>query len=156
MKKYIHTGCSKFDPNRWTPISNVDGFVKPRGGLWASATDAELGWQLWCEREHFHTEKLLCGFKFSLAENARILEITPENVWELPIDETNAFVRRLLRFERRSECGTVWGIDFEALSREYDVLECNLTKYPSLYWSLYGWDCDCILVMNPDVIILEE
>ena len=47
----------------------------------------------------------------------------------------------------------IMGIDFEALACEWDVMECSLTEYPELYWSLYGWDCDCILVMNPDVIV---
>ena len=79
-----------------------------------------------------------------------MLELTPDNVWDLPEDE-KAFFKRDKR--ERSVLSMVYGIDFEALAREYDVLECSLSKYPSLYWSLYGWDCDSILVMNPNVIV---
>ncbi len=43
-------------------------------------------------------------------------------------------------------------LDFEKLSKIYDVIEANISNSNELYFALYGWDCDSILVMNPDVI----
>lgn len=80
-----------------------------------------------------------------------MLELTPDNVWRLPEDKESFFKRS--RPEERTYMTMVESIDFEALKTKYDVLECSLTKYPELYWSLYGWDCDSILVMNPEVIV---
>jgi hypothetical protein len=56
-------------------------------------------------------------------------------------------------------------LDFEKLlERGIDAIELhlseedvsNLTVVEGLYWSLYGWDCDSILIMNPDVIVGVE
>lgn len=149
-KKYIHYGSPKFVAGLFHTITNCDGFNKPRGGLWASPVDAEYSWREWVEGNNFYPERLAKSFEFKLSDSARVLELTPENVWELPEDE-KAFMKRD-RHERNA-LSMVYGIDFEALAREYDVLECSLSRYPSLYWSLYGWDCDSILVMNPDVIV---
>jgi hypothetical protein len=124
---------------------------KPLGGLWASPVDAQFGWAAWCEAENFRLERLRESFTFELKPGARVLEITPENVWELPQSKNSLFPRR--EEERSFAYASVKDIDFVALAQQYDVLECSLSMYPSLYWSLYGWDCDCILVMNPEVIV---
>lgn len=149
-KKYIHYGSPKFVTGLFRAITNCDGFNKPRGGLWASPVDAERSWREWVEGNNFYPETLATSFEFELSAGARVLELTPENVWDLPEDE-KAFMKRDRR--DRNVFSMVYGIDFEALAREYDVLECSLSRYPSLYWSLYGWDCDSILIMNPDVIV---
>lgn len=50
-------------------------------------------------------------------------------------------------------------IDFEALMKDYDAIEVHLSeesscKYSdSLYWKMYTWDCDSILIMNPDIVV---
>ena len=43
-------------------------------------------------------------------------------------------------------------LDFEKLSKEYDAIEVNISECRDLYYSLYGWDCDSIVIMNPDII----
>ena len=48
--------------------------------------------------------------------------------------------------------------DFEKImAMGYDVIDYRLSDDISgigkLYWCLYGWDCDSILVLNPNVII---
>lgn len=32
------------------------------------------------------------------------------------------------------------------------ALELHFSECGELYWALYGWDCDCILIMNPDIM----
>ncbi|MFR3519297.1 MAG: hypothetical protein ACLTT4_12785 [Coprobacillus cateniformis] len=44
-------------------------------------------------------------------------------------------------------------LDFEELKRQYDAIEVNISNDYGLYWKLYGWDCDSILVMNSDVVV---
>lgn len=150
-KKYIHYGHEKFDRNLFVTVRNGTGLNKPVGGLWASPVDAERSWFNWCKNNEFVIGRLRTSFEFELSQKARVLTLTPDNVWDLPEDEKSFFIRRPP--EKRDWLSMVEGIDFEALTREYDVLECSLTENPSLYWSLYGWDCDCILVLNPEVIV---
>lgn len=46
---------------------------------------------------------------------------------------------------------TDWTIlDFEKIAEEYDAIEVNIDS--SLYYALYTWDCDSILIMNPNII----
>lgn len=150
-KKYIHYGHKCFDRGLFVTVRNGLGINKPLGGLWASPVDAERGWYKWSMNNDFHTDRLKKSFEFELSQDARVLELTPDNVWELPMLEDAH--KWSVRPSRVDPCGMVMGIDFEALAREYDVLSCSLSENPSLYWSLYGWDCDCILVLNPEVIV---
>lgn len=152
-KKYIHWGCSRFEPKAFVPVTNFEVMNKPIGGLWASPADAKYSWFKWSMNNDFYTDRLKTSFEFELSPDARILELTRDNVWELPMVK-DAGLWCIPR-DRDKYFGMVMGIDFEALAREWDVLECSLTEYPELYWSLYGWDCDCILVLNPEVIVWE-
>ena len=150
-KKYIHYGSPAFCKKAFVPITNFEFLNKPLGGLWASPVDAERGWYDWVKDNDFYPKRLELSFEFELSENARVLELTPDNVWELPIrKDTPKF---MLERDRKNPLSMIMGVDFEALAQEYDVLSCSLSENPSLYWSLYGWDCDCILVLNPDVIV---
>lgn len=151
-KKYIHYGHREFLDVLWNDVSGSEsGFGnKPHGGLWASPKDARFGWYDWCSRANFCTENLDVWFEFSLKRGTRILKLTPDNVWELPVTEE---YKRLFGTDERSNMFSgVQSIDFKKLSEDYDVLEYCVSKYPELYWRLYGWDCDCILVLNKDVI----
>jgi len=47
-------------------------------------------------------------------------------------------------------------VDFESMKKDYDAIKFNYDNNPSLYWDLYGWDCDCILVLNKNVIVILE
>ena len=155
--KYIHYGSSAFDPLKWEPIRNAPmerSFTKPAGGLWASPVGAERGWATWCEREDVNTEYLDESFEFKLSENARVLNITSaEMVKALPLvlddPEVNALLQRAPKLF--SEISFL-PIDFEQLSREYDVILFQASEFWNPNGVLPGWDCDCILVMNKDVI----
>ena len=47
--------------------------------------------------------------------------------------------------------------DFEKMLADgWDAIELHLSECGELYWALYGWDCDCILVLNPDIVEVEE
>lgn len=153
IRRFVHYGSPAFDSERWNEIENDGLWIKPQGGLWASPVGAERSWWKWCQAERFHVDHLEEGFYFTLKKDARILELTPDNIWELPIVPHKAeYLREWRTMERaRRSISVIMGVDFERLAQEYDVLECNMSKHPELYWHLYGWDCDCILVLNKNV-----
>lgn len=146
--EYIHYGSEHFDREKFIPISNNHCWTKPFGGLWASRVDTEYGWRDWCEKEEFDCCNFSLYFKFRLKPEANILEIhSGEDLEKLP---------KLI-----SIAGTDFIFpNFEALRDQgYDGVELFLSEdYSGLYWKLYGWDCDSIVIFNPDVIeeIKEE
>ena len=77
----------------------------------------------------------------SLSNDARVLYINSVNDLEdLP--------------ELHNEIGICsWKLlNFEKLAKTYDAIEVNISGDPELYFALYGWDCDSILIMNPNII----
>ena len=148
MEKYIHYGHKNFDVNLFCPIKNRDFFVKPDGGLWASNINAEYSWKDWCESTEFKSCNEDNSFTFFLSEDAKILKIKSSDQLKL-----------LPKLDGETETGCVvsWVLlDFEELSREYDAIEVYISYDKNLYFDLYGWDCDSILIMNPGVINMIE
>lgn len=43
-------------------------------------------------------------------------------------------------------------LDFEEIKKEYDAIEVLISEDDQLYWDLYGWDCDSLLILNKDII----
>lgn len=141
--RYIHWGNTKFEPERSEEISNRDYWVKPNGGFWASPVDAEFGWIDWCEQEEFREYKNWNHFIFTLKNDANVLHIkSVDDLHNLPRTRPDVADMIYLDFEKMKESGI-------------DAIELHLSMDRELYWSLYGWDCDSILIMNKDVIEVE-
>lgn len=80
------------------------------------------------------------SFKFQLDEKAKVLRIKSVNdLEELP--------------KAQDGFGHIVILDFEKLAEQYDAIEVTIGYDRDLYYALYGWDCDSILIMNPDVVI---
>ena len=137
MKQYIHYGHSHFAPDLFNPISNRPHFTKPIGGFWASPIEATYGWYHFCKGNDFNINKLNEHFIFSLTDNAKVIRITDIfALCELPL---------LGRC-----CGMIY-LDFEVIkSQGIDAIEVELDE--DLYEALYGWDCDSILILNPNIV----
>lgn len=155
---YIHYGCEHFNPDSFGPIKNRRyPDVKPEHttGLWASPVKSKYGWRDFCENEDFCVDRLNKQFKFVLADNARVCHLDSINdLLKLPqraiSDDYKGYLYGLL---------CCYYIDFEKTSKMYDAIELHLTTEPrrrfgtiGLYDLLYGWDCDSILILNPDVV----
>ncbi len=141
-KKYIHYGHKSFDRNRFMPIRNERCFTKPRGGLWASPVDAEYGWKKWCDENEFRECNLDNSFTFTLSPEARVLYIG--NIGDL-----DGLPQVKNEFSYSGWCQ----LDFEKLlEMGYDAVEISISADNRLYWALYGWDCDSIVILNPNVI----
>ena len=141
MKKYIHYGPEPFDRDLIEPIRNRQYFTKPWGGLWASPVDAEFGWKQWCEQENFARHRFGHSFIFTLSPEAKVLTISSSlDLHDLPLAGDSLLDEVQL--------------DFEELVRQgYDAVELELSRDGKLYWALYGWDCDSIVILNRDVIV---
>lgn len=141
-KVYVHDG-GKFDINKFTPIKNRD-FVKPFGGLWGSPVDSNYGWREWCKANNFGNDRYddeSNSFMFKLKPDAKLLYIdNADMLKELPIIHNEIF----------DKCCVL--LDFEKLAENYDAIEVSISSDRQLYWDLYGWDVDSILVMNPNAI----
>ena len=138
-KKYIHYGHKEFSLDRFNPIVNCQYFSKPTGGLWASPVDADNGWKVWCEAENFRKCEIENSFTFTLRDDANVLYVdSKECLSDLP---------------KQNTWHDIWcTLDFEKLMETYDAVELNLSAAPNLYFELYGWDCDSILILNPYVV----
>lgn len=77
--------------------------------------------------------------------------------------------RRLYEGERkisevRRALELVESRNFEELAKEYDGIEVLMSEEDNLdlaigeglYWELYGWDCDSLLVFNKDIVEVLE
>jgi len=148
---YIHYGASKYDPNKFNPIRSNPVLLKPDGGLWASPIGAKLGWKDWYEGNDFRVERLEDSFQFTLSSNANIINLySADQLHNLPkakqefMPILNSWV--YLDFEKLKDDG----VDAVQVNISDDITE---ERKEGLYWKLYGWDCDSILVLNKEVII---
>lgn len=148
---YIHYGHEAFNPDDFVEISN-GGWIKPKtGGLWASPVNAERGWKEWCEDECFRECTEDNSFKFTMRDSSRIFYIDSKEALE-------AFAKRYASSKHDwMHCFMVTNVDFEQMIRDgWDALEISLSDYWELYHALYGWDCDSIVVLNKDAVLVKE
>lgn len=146
MGEYIHYGSTKL--HTISPIKNQRWFSKPEGGLWASPVDAKFGWKEWCDREHFRQNSEDNAFRFRLKDGAKIIHIRSVNdLYKLPRQKS-----------KRDEDGLIYALDFEKIEADYDGIELHLSDEDThdfrngLYFKLYGWDCDSILIFHDQAI----
>lgn len=156
---YTHYGHTKFEPETFEPIKNRQMFNKPWGGFWASPNDAEFGWKQWNEREQFAETRDDNKIEFTLKPNTRVLELHSVKDAEEMIQKYKAPMPP--EFDYLSQLGfggsMLINIDFEAIARDYDAIEYFISDDFGLYNTLYGWDCDSILILNKDVVVpIEE
>ena len=151
-KIYVHSGHSEFVPELFRPITPMEHFCKPYGGLWASPVDSDYGWEAWCKDNNFNETigKDKYGIKkfyFRLKDDAKLLYITSASqLNDLPqIDDPLYSVVAPFKM-----------LDFEKLSTKFDAIEVSISSDYQLYWALYGWDVDSILVINPDCIEIVD
>ncbi len=146
--KYIHYGNDKFDINKFETISN-DSIMptKPSGGFWASRIDSDYSWKDYCIKQGYDID-LDKYVIFSIDNKARILTIDNyKKLEDLPQLDTKKGIYRDNLYTK---------LDFEKLSEKYDAIEVFISRMDELYFQLFGWDCESILIMNPKIITPEE
>lgn len=151
MKKYIHYGHTYFDIELFKPMQNNPMFTKPSGGLWGSPIDATYGWKDWCRDNEFREIDKNDCFEFQICSEANVLHL-------YSIDDVDKLPK-----QKGLTIGSMEYLDFEQIKIDgYDAIELHLSEDRSsdclygLYYVLYGWDCDSILVMNPNCIVVDR
>ena len=142
-KQFIHYGSTIYNPELVRPIRNIDWRSKPLGGYWMSPIDSIYSWKEWCLEEDFRSDKYFeSSVKLEFKDDAKIYII-----------DSYSDLEKLSYINYRELIPT---LDFEKISKEYDAIWLTVkgeqvTRF-SKPISLYGWDCESVLVMNPQSI----
>lgn len=153
--RLIHYGHERWQPKLFKPIVNRPSFVKPCGGLWASPVDAEFGWIDWCKVEDFHPERLAVSFEFELAPSANVFVVdSMTDLQRFPhqLERLGQYLYQYPDFEKARNTG----IDAVYLT---DKGQCE-TRFGGYlenekHMDLYGWDCESVLVLRPQVVVFD-
>jgi len=140
LMELIHYGSTAYNPERIKPVKNNWG-NKPLPGtcLWACPIDSAYDWKQWVEEENFESD-ISTFFKFKLRDTASIIKIN-----------TAKDLEQLIFLSE-------WKIDFETLYRDRKIDAIWLTDSGQIKTrfstphNLYGWDCECVCILNPKVI----
>lgn len=153
QKVYIHYGAKKFDPEKFAKPRNSTFPNKPEGGLWASPVDSTYGWKDWCKQEDYAYCDEEHSFKFVLAPEANVYTIRTEEDYrrfpEIPNDPSPSRASFYIKDFENWELYGIDAVEVEWFADHYNCLD-------PIWHSIYGWDCDSIVVLNPDVIIPIE
>ena len=145
---YTHFGHTKFDKENFKEIKNRPMCIKPSGGFWASRTDAKYGWKEWNENNCFSACNNNNKIVFQLSDSTRVLELHT-------VDDAK---RMKTEYGGKNDIPNLFDIpffmtiDFEKMKEDYDAVEYFVSDDWGLYDEMYGWDCDSILILNPDVV----
>lgn len=141
--KLVKYGSDHFDLEKFKSIedSKPIGWVKPKGGLWTSPVDSKFGWKQWCKAEDFEYN-FKKGFQLNYSGNTIVIDSLAD----------------LDKLHWRSHGEWMHYPVFEPLLAEgWDAIyltekgqwETRLT-HPR---NLYGWDCECVLILNPKSVV---
>ena len=171
---YIHYGSDQFDRMLCTPARNCSWKPKPEDGtgLWGSR-ECEIhedgwvnyGWKEWCEDSHFNIKRLKHFFRFRLTDGAKVIILSSEEDL-VPLPKTQPWkpkedsditslrkdgmpsIEQMEEYYRPNPCF----LDYERMMQEgIDAIEL---QHSFLFRRcLDTWDCNCVVVLNPDVIV---
>lgn len=139
-KHYFKAPNDSFDKSKVSKITNRLHFTKPAGGFWGARADEDSFYE-WDPEYVSESWCLTNPFYFKIKPGSNILPIRDKCDLEyLPKINGTAF-------SSHDEIH----LDFERLALIHDAIE--LRCIDKLYYELYGWDCNSILILNRDIII---
>lgn len=154
---YVHYGDVAFAREKFEPIVDRDFSNKPDGGLWASSCEAENSWCAWCEENDFRKTSIDKHFYFNVVATANILRIESlEDCSELTFQPVGYMHKeyqdtnyKVIDYRACMESG------IDAIEYKYDIASQS-EDFEEIDTIMWGWDCDSILILNPDIIIPVE
>jgi hypothetical protein len=136
----IHYGASQYNPELFDPISDRVYRNKPCGGLWTSPIDSEYGWKDWSGANDYGDLSEHFVVKFS---GSMIIIDSYKDMLEMPW--VNHSGRDFISFQ--AYCPGYF---------EYDAIHLTAKGEEETRFShpkdLYGWDCETVLILNPESI----
>lgn len=144
LERFRHYGNEEWSEDKFQePVNNDYWNIKPKGGLWASPVNSDWGWKDWCESEDFR--ECTTYFDFSLKPGSNIYVI-----------DSYADLEKFKYISLNSSTINRCTIDFEAAKLEYDAIfltdlgeRATRLTHP---FTLYGWDCESLLVLRKESI----
>jgi len=150
----IHYGTNKFNAESFKPVKNRDAKPVRDTGFWGCPVDSEWSWKDWCVSEDFDLYKLETFIEFKYSGSTIIID-SMDDLLSLP----------WIPHEHLSHPSVA--VDFEQLARDgYDAVYLTIkgfsqTRLPvhriedDFMKSTCIWDCESVLIMNPDSILEE-
>jgi len=113
--------------------------VLQAGGLWASPVDTKYGWKEWCLAEQYGIQRLDKHFTFHYT--GKVLKIDTCADLERMVWSKVFHSIEYPDFEKMVKLGidAIWLTE----QGQWDTRSASNSK------NLYGWDCECALIMNP-------
>lgn len=144
-----HFGSKEFVYSKFKQIkNNHQRFNKPVGGLWTSPADSTNSWLHFCLNNNFNKEKLNNSFSFQINKEAKGLVVDKDCDLESLPTTTFSYL----------DGSKITIFDFEKMAKEFDYLHFKFDggstmRYDFDDWrTFYGWDCETVLVFNPNII----
>lgn len=131
-----------FSEDRFEPVHNLDQPItnKPKGGLWSTPTQVD-GWRKFC-KENRNDSAGSNPFTFELKEDTRVFNLHS-------VKDFYIFKEKYSTYSDTSM--TVF--DWEKVAEDWDVIDFEVKD---LYFEMYSWDLDRILVLNRETIQPKE
>jgi hypothetical protein len=158
-KQLIILGKKELSKEMFQPIQNIESFVKPEGGLWASPytpnKEYVSAWHEWCDgnMDNWLSNDAVI---ITLKEEAMYYCIDDQDDLQDIVDivgEQESILNQVSRMKFATY------INFEEASKTWDVIYLTengawKTHMPMerRHLNLYGWDCESCLIMNWDAI----
>ena len=144
MEELVHYGYSYIRKSLIKGVINSPyGRNKPlQGGLWTSPMNSEYGWKDYCKSED-HDADLGVYCTVTLKDDAKVLTIDGDDAKVPMIEKGVPHSRRKYP-------------DFEEIAKHYDAIHLTAKGERETRFSdklnFYGWDCETVLILNPDAI----
>ncbi|MGE5438047.1 MAG: hypothetical protein ACM3O3_12610 [Syntrophothermus sp.] len=156
---YIFLSDSFYEEKYFDSIVNSLDRHKPIGGLWVSKKFNNKKhyisyWQGFCISEGFNTHRCTHSTELKIKDTARIYRINSYDDYDSLVAKFKQDIpdrlKGIMYFNNK--------LDYEALSKHYDVLELTEsgvinTRRNFYRLELYGWDIPSSVILNKDVII---
>ena len=140
------------------PTPKVEREVLTEEEIFKRKTLEEINKEAHLKKIHFDFDKY---FIFTLKNDIKNLKIKSiNNLDKLPMQPKfdNSFISTSIIYKSLYNFDLYNSIylDFEKISKKYDSIELFRNEDFKLNNVFYGWDCSCILILNPDTIIVEK